>query len=116
MALSDTAPAGTAAKILTATAVLLAVLMVILDMTVVNVALPHMMGALGATPDQITWVLTSYIVAEAIIIPTSGFLAERFGRKRVIFVSVAGFIVASMLCGQSQTLARVDHGCLPTLW
>lgn len=107
MALSDTAPAGTAAKILTATAVLLAVLMVILDMTVVNVALPHMMGALGATPDQITWVLTSYIVAEAIIIPTSGFLAERFGRKRVIFVSVAGFVVASMLCGQSQTLAQM---------
>ena len=60
---------------------MLAVLMVILDMTVVNVALPHMMGALGATPDQITWVITSYIVAEAIIIPTSGFLAARFGRK-----------------------------------
>ncbi len=98
---------STAGKILTATAVLLAVLMVILDMTVVNVALPHMMGALGATPDQITWVLTSYIVAEAIIIPTSGFLAERFGRKRVILVSVAGFVVASMLCGQSQTLAQM---------
>jgi DHA2 family multidrug resistance protein len=81
--------------------------MVILDMTVVNVALPHMMGALGATPDQITWVLTSYIVAEAIVIPTSGFLAERFGRKRVIFVSVAGFVVASMLCGQAQTLAQM---------
>ena len=76
MALTDTASESTASKVLTATAVLLAVLMVILDMTVVNVALPHMMGALGATPDQITWVLTSYIVAEAIIIPTSGFLAE----------------------------------------
>ncbi|AGK58531.1 EmrB/QacA subfamily drug resistance transporter [Hyphomicrobium denitrificans 1NES1] len=107
MALSDTASESTVSKVLTATAVLLAVLMVILDMTVVNVALPHMMGALGATPDQITWVLTSYIVAEAIVIPTSGFLAERFGRKRVIFVSVAGFVVASMLCGQSQTLAQM---------
>ena len=107
MALSDAAPESTASKVLTAAAVLLAVLMVILDMTVVNVALPHMMGALGATPDQITWVLTSYIVAEAVIIPTSGFLAERFGRKRVIFVSVAGFIVASMLCGQSETLAQM---------
>lgn len=107
MALSDTAAESTASKVLTATAVLLAVLMVILDMTVVNVALPHMMGALGATPDQITWVLTSYIVAEAIVIPTSGFLAERFGRKRVIFASVAGFVVASMLCGQAQTLAQM---------
>jgi DHA2 family multidrug resistance protein len=107
VALSDTASESTAGKVLTATAVLLAVLMVILDMTVVNVALPHMMGALGATPDQITWVLTSYIVAEAIVIPTSGFLAERFGRKRVIFVSVAGFVVASMLCGQAQTLAQM---------
>ena len=94
-------------KALTSAAVLLAVLMVILDMTVVNVALPHMMGSLGATPDQITWVLTSYIVAEAIVIPTSGFLAERFGRKRVIFVSVVGFVVASMLCGQSRTLTEM---------
>jgi len=107
VALSDTASESTASKVLTASAVLLAVLMVILDMTVVNVALPHMMGALGATPDQITWVLTSYIVAEAIVIPTSGFLAARFGRKRVIFVSVAGFVVASMLCGQAQTLAQM---------
>jgi len=97
----------TASKILTATAVLLAVMMVILDMTVVNVALPHMMGALGATPDQITWVLTSYIVAEAVIIPTSGFFAERFGRKRVILVSVTGFVIASMLCGQATSLAEM---------
>src|ERR1700761_6252719 len=78
-------------RILSSIAVLLAVLMVILDMTIVNVALPDMMGTLGATPDQITWVLTSYIVAEAIVIPMSGFLAERFGRKRVLTVSVAGF-------------------------
>ena len=107
MALADTAGETTASKVLTASAVLLAVLMVILDMTVVNVALPHMMGELGATPDQITWVLTSYIVAEGIVIPTSGFLAARFGRKNVIIVSVAGFVVASMLCGQSETLAQM---------
>jgi DHA2 family multidrug resistance protein len=105
--LGNSALPSTTAKILTSGAILLAVLMVILDMTVVNVALPHMMGALGATPDQITWVLTSYIVAEAIIIPTSGFLAERFGRKRVILVSVVGFVIASMLCGQSRTLAQM---------
>jgi MFS transporter, DHA2 family, multidrug resistance protein len=94
-------------RLFTSIAVLLAVLMVILDMTVVNVALPHMMGALGATPDQITWVITSYIVAEAVVIPVSGFLAARFGRKRVIIVSVIGFIAASMLCGQATTLAQM---------
>jgi DHA2 family multidrug resistance protein len=86
---------------------MLAVLMVILDMTVVNVALPHMMGALGATPDQITWVLTSYIVASAVTIPLSGFLAERFGRRRLMLASVAGFAFASMLCGQSQNLTQM---------
>lgn len=107
MPLGDPARVSIVEKVLTSAAVLLAVLMVILDMTVVNVALPHMMGSLGATPDQITWVLTSYIVAEAIIIPTSGFLAERFGRKRVIFISVVGFVVASMLCGQSRTLTEM---------
>lgn len=103
------APAGSPAvsRILSSVAVLLAVLMVILDMTIVNVALPDMMGTLGATPDQITWVLTSYIVAEAIVIPMSGFLAERFGRKRVLTVSVAGFVVFSMLCGQSRTLLQM---------
>jgi DHA2 family multidrug resistance protein len=66
-----------------------------------------MMGALGATPDQITWVLTSYIVASAVTIPLSGFLAERFGRRRLMLVSVAGFAFASMLCGQSQTLTQM---------
>ncbi len=102
------APSGSHTdRILTSVSVLLAVLMVILDMTVVNVALPHMMGALGATPDQITWVITSYIVAEAIVIPTSGFLAARFGRKPVVIVSVTGFVIASMLCGQSTTLAQL---------
>ena len=94
-------------RILTSVSVLLAVLMVVLDMTVVNVALPHMMGALGATPDQITWVITSYIVAEAVVIPTSGFLAARFGRKPVVIVSVIGFVIASMLCGQATTLAEM---------
>jgi MFS transporter, DHA2 family, multidrug resistance protein len=107
VALADAPSAGRADRILTSVAVLLAVLMVILDMTVVNVALPHMMGALGATPDQITWVITSYIVAEAIVIPTSGFLAARFGRKPVVIVSVIGFVIASMLCGQATTLAQM---------
>lgn len=107
MRLGSRALSERADRTLTSVAVLLAVLMVVLDMTVVNVALPHMMGALGATPDQITWVITSYIVAEAIVIPTSGFLAARFGRKPVVIVSVLGFVVASMLCGQAQTLAQM---------
>lgn len=86
---------------------MLTTVMVILDMTIVNVAMPHMMGALGATADEITWVLTGYIVADAIFIPTSGFLAERLGRKRLMLVSVAGFVIASALCGQATTLAEM---------
>jgi DHA2 family multidrug resistance protein len=87
--------------------VMLTTIMVILDMTIVNVALPDMMGALGATSDQITWVLTSYIVAEAIMIPLTGFLVTLFGRKRLMLVSVAGFIIASALCGQADSLAEM---------
>jgi DHA2 family multidrug resistance protein len=107
MALADTSSSTAAGRVLAAAAVMLAVLMVVLDMTVVNVALPHMMGALGATSDQITWVLTSYIVASAVTIPLSGYLAERFGRRQVMLVSVAGFVLASALCGQSQTLSQM---------
>lgn len=107
MALADTRPSTKAERVLAAAAVMLAVLMVVLDMTVVNVALPHMMGALGATSDQITWVLTSYIVASAVTIPLSGYLAERFGRRNVMLVSVAGFVLASALCGQSATLSQM---------
>ncbi|HBG29532.1 MAG TPA: MFS transporter, partial [Gammaproteobacteria bacterium] len=88
-------------------AVMLGTLMVILDMTIVNVSLPHMMGSLGATSEQITWVLTSYIVAEAVMIPLSGFLANRFGRRNVILVSIVGFVIASGLCGQADTLTEM---------
>ncbi len=107
MALADKRPTTKAERVLAAAAVMLAVLMVVLDMTVVNVALPHMMGALGATSDQITWVLTSYIVASAVTIPLSGYLAERFGRRQVMLVSVGGFVLASALCGQSSTLTQM---------
>lgn len=87
--------------------VMLTTIMVILDMTIVNVALPDMMGALGATSDQITWVLTSYIVVEAIMIPLTGFLVTLFGRKRLMLVSVAGFVIASALCGQANSLTEM---------
>jgi len=101
------APAGEAPRWLLSVAVMLATVMVILDMTIVNVALPHMMGSLGATADQITWVLTAYIVMDAIFIPMSGFLATRFGRRRLMLISIGGFVVASALCGQADSLAEM---------
>lgn len=87
--------------------VMLTTVMVILDMTIVNVALPHMMGSLGATADQISWVLTSYIVAEAVFIPLTGFFSARLGRKRLMLTSVIGFVVSSALCGQADSLAQI---------
>jgi len=88
-------------------AVMLSTLMVILDMTIINVSLPHMMGALGARPDQITWVLTSYIAASAVVIPLTGFLTANFGRKRVMLVSIAGFVATSALCGMATGLSEI---------
>src|SRR5437868_2724533 len=77
--------------------VMLATIMQALDTTIANVALPYMMGSLSATLDQINWVLTSYIVAAAIMIPVTGFMVTRFGRKPVFTVAVLGFTVASVL-------------------
>src|SRR5699024_2073050 len=88
-------------------AVMLATIMAILDTTIVNVALPHMMGALGATSDQITWVLTSYIIAQAIFIPLTGYLSGRFGRRRLLLVSVSGFVTFSALCGRASSLGEI---------
>src|ERR1700750_3427651 len=85
--------------------VILSVIMQALDTTIANVALPYIQGSVSASSDQINWVLTSYIVAAAIMTPPSGFLAGRFGRKRLFLVSVAGFTAASMLCGMGQSLA-----------
>src|SRR6201985_3282784 len=87
--------------------VILATLMQALDTTIANVALPYMQGSVSASQDEIAWVLTSYIVAAAIMTPPTGFLAGRFGLKRLFLVSVAGFTVASMLCGMSQTLNQI---------
>ena len=79
-------------------------LMQALDSTIANVALPYMQGSLAASRDQITWVLTSYIVAAAIMTAPVGWMAARFGRKNFALVSLAGFTVASMMCGAAQTL------------
>ncbi len=87
--------------------IMLATVMQVLDTTIANVALPNMQGSLGATRDQITWVLTSYIVAAAIMTPVTGWLSDRFGRREVFIVSVAGFTVASMLCGIATNLSEI---------
>ncbi len=87
--------------------VILATLMQALDTTIANVALPYIQGSVAASQDQIDWVLTSYIVAAAIMTPPTGFLAGRFGLKRLFLVSVAGFTVASMLCGMAQSLVQI---------
>jgi DHA2 family multidrug resistance protein len=87
--------------------VILATLMQALDTTIANVALPYMQGSVSASQDEIDWVLTSYIVAAAIMTPPTGYLASRFGLKRVFLVSVAGFTVASMLCGMAQSLVEI---------
>jgi DHA2 family multidrug resistance protein len=84
--------------------IMLATVMQALDTTIANVALPHMQGALSATLDQVGWVLTSYIIAAAIMTPPTGFLAARFGRKRVFLAAVSGFTIASMLCGAATSL------------
>src|SRR3954447_15864066 len=87
--------------------VILAVIMQALDTTIANIALPYIQGSVSASQDQINWVLTSYIVAAAIMTPPTGFLAGRFGRKRLFLASVIGFTVASMLCGMAQSLEEI---------
>ena len=100
---------------LVALTVTLATFMEVLDTSIANVALPHMAGSLGASQDEATWVLTSYLVASAIILPISGWLATRFGRKRFYMTCVVIFTICSFLCGIAQTLpililARVLQG------
>lgn len=87
--------------------VMLASIMQALDNTIANVALPRMQGSLSATQDQMAWVLTSYIIAAAIMTPLTGWLASRFGRKRVFLVSIVGFTIASVLCGIAQSLPEM---------
>src|ERR1700694_1809249 len=106
MMAADRTAEGTNRAAITA-CVILATVMQALDTTIANIALPYIQGSVSASQDQINWVLTAYIVAAAIMIPTTGFLAGRFGRKRLLLVSVAGFTVASMLCGMAQSLEQI---------
>jgi DHA2 family multidrug resistance protein len=103
---ATSAPVGPAINPwLIAVAVMLGTFMEVLDTTVVNVSLPHIAGDLGATPDEATWALTSYLVANAIILPLTGWLANYFGRKRLLMAAVIGFTSASVLCGIAPNLA-----------
>ncbi len=94
-------------KTMITVSVMLATVMQVLDTTIANVALPHMQGSLSATQDQITWVLTSYIVASAIMTLPTGWLAGRYGRKKVFMAAIAGFTVASALCGIATSIGEM---------
>ena len=96
-------------------AVVLTAVLEVLDITIVNVAIPHMLGAFGATADQITWVLTSYIVAAAVVMPLTGYLSKWLGRRRLLLTAIVGFIASSALCGlawnlESMVLFRLAQG------
>ena len=93
-----------ASRWLVAVAVMSSAVMEVLDTSVVNVSLPHIAGSLSATVDESTWVLTSYLVANAIILPITGWLANYFGRKRLLLTVVTGFTVSSLLCGIAPNL------------
>jgi DHA2 family multidrug resistance protein len=109
---------------LAASAVMLSTFMVVLDSSVANVALPHMAGTLSASTDESTWVLTSYIVSNAIMIPASGWIAQRIGRKRLLLMATLIFTLASLLCGMavsmpmlvmSRVLQGLGGGCMQPL-
>jgi len=104
---SDTAHLPVRYKGLATVAIMAAMVMQVLDTTIVNVALPHMSAALGASQETISWVLTSYILASAVAIPVTGWLADRVGAKRLIVCSVATFTLASILCGVAQNITEM---------
>jgi DHA2 family multidrug resistance protein len=90
-----------------AMAVMFATFMEVLDTTVVNVSLPHIASSMAATTEEATWALTSYLVANAIVLPMTGWLASMFGRKRLLMISTAGFTIASFFCGAAPNLASL---------
>ncbi len=103
--MSDTAPVRHRALI--AGFAMMATMMNVLDSTIANVALPYMQGSLNTTLDQTTWVLTSYVIASAIMTAPAGWLAHRYGRKNVFIICITGFTVTSMLCGMAQSLEQM---------
>jgi DHA2 family multidrug resistance protein len=107
MSATISAPAAAPNRALITVCAMAATLMQALDGTIANVALPYMQGGLSSTADQVTWVLTSYIVAAAIFTSPVGALAARYGRKRIFLISVGGFTIASVLCGAAQSLEQM---------
>lgn len=108
MATVNSAPALTPGRVRAITVtVMLTTIMQALDMTIANVALPHMQGSMSATLDQISWVLTSYVVAAAICMPLTGILSARLGRRRLFILSTVAFTVTSMMCGFAQNLEQL---------
>jgi DHA2 family multidrug resistance protein len=106
-ALTAVHPLPTGQRLIVTVGVMTAVLLQVLDTTIANVALPHMQASLGATQESINWVLTSYIIASAIALPMSGWLADRVGRKRLLLISVVGFTIASTLCAMATSLVEM---------
>lgn len=101
------AAAGGTGRLLITIAVMSATLMQVLDTTIVNVALPYMQGELGANSDEISWVLTSYMVSSAICMPLTGYFSDVLGRKRFLLLGIAGFVASSALCGIAHTLTEM---------
>jgi DHA2 family multidrug resistance protein len=102
-------------RLLVTLVVMAATMIVVLDTTIANVALPHMQASLSATPDSISWVLTSYILASAVALPLTGFLSDRLGRRNLFTFAIIGFTISSTVCGVAATLpmmvaARVVQG------
>ncbi len=89
---------------LIAAAVMASAIMELIDTSAVNVSIPYIAGNLSATIDEATWVLTSYLIANAIVLPLTGWLARRFGRKRILLTAISGFTLASAVCGLAPTL------------
>lgn len=95
------------AKIMVAIAVMLVAILEVMDVSIINVALPNMMGSLSANAEQISWVVTSYIVASAIVMLLTGFLVNLLGRKKVLIISISGFLISSCLCGMADNLVQI---------
>src|SRR6202047_3016335 len=99
--------AEAARKWIIAASVILCTILEVLDSSIVNVALPHMQGSFSAGVDEVTWVITTYLVAAGIMIPTTGWIAGQFGRKRYFIISITTFVVPSAMCGAAQSLNQM---------
>ena len=100
-------PDGQGVRLTIVLGVVMCAVLEVLDSTIVNVALPHIRSAFGATSDQVTWVLTSYIVASVVMMPLTGFLSRRIGRRRLILTAICGFAAMSVLGGLSWSLSSL---------